>query len=124
MKHQKIMFFLYLVFLTPFVYADSFSLETGFFKDQKGFVDSVTKQKVFDAQNLMGHRYIGIETNLKGSIVESVEVFDTDGNPIETGTPLNISEFSINGEEQATAILKLWLKAPEGTSFKLLYHFK
>lgn len=99
-------------------------LKTGLFEDTTGYIDKKTSQSVLDAQNLLGYRYIAIQTNMKGSIVNNVNVYNQKNMQIELGTPLNISKTVINNKEYKNAILKLWLKAPAGTKFYIVYYLK
>jgi hypothetical protein len=124
MKHHRIWPAILLAFIFNLASAEATPLETGSFKDQTGFVDKATHQKVTDAQNLMGYRYIAIHTDLDGSTIKSVEVLDKNNAPIKTGTPLNISILSPRGAKKSSSLLKLWLKMPAGTDFKVIYHFK
>ena len=124
MKYTGILILLLASLLSPAAFAGSEPLTTGLFEDKAGFVDTKTGQKIEDAQNLMGYRYIAIRTGLQGSTVKDVAAFDENNAPITLGTPLNISVFKINGVDQGDARLKLWLKVPEGTSFKVKYLFK
>lgn len=124
MKYCRIGILIFITLIATLSIAGISSLTTGYFKDQTGFIDKTTHQKVTDVQNLMGYRYIALHTDLDGSTIKSVEVFDKNNSPIKNGTPLSISILSPRGAKKSSSILKLWLKMPAGTQFKVVYHFK